>query len=368
MSLPKKILIAYVEFPPIAYELKAAFEKMGIEVRFFMSSDIPVSYFHTLFCKRFTRWAWSLRLLEKGKVLFPNHPKRWENVAADALFQSYAEFKPDLLLFIHDPSYGNYGKRILEKITVPKIGWYVEPFADLTRLRESSRYFDLYDSFHLKALEQLSNEKVRTGYLSHAVNPEKFYPVQDARPEFDLCFVGNYSPWRDEVLKAALKVTHNIALYGPGWLKKGRSKINREDLVSIYKGAKIVGEDINELFNRSRIVLSASRIRYSSGLNMRFFEVLASRACFLTDAPPELELHFTRDKHLVTFDSLDELVLKLRQLLADEKLRNDIAQAGYEQVATHHTYAQLANTLLSQYAILALEREVPTTRECPSTP
>lgn len=349
MRLPNKILIAYVQFPPIAFELKEAFEKMGIEVRLFLSSDIPVSYFHTLFCKRCTRWAWSLRLLKNGKVLLPNHPKRWENVAAEALYQSYEEFNPDMLLFIHDPAYGAYGSRILEKIKVPKIGWYVEPFTNLVRLRESSRFFDLYNSFHLKALEQLSNEGIRTEYLCHAVNPKHFYPLHDLQPAFDLCFVGNYSPWRDEVVKVALGVTKNIALYGPGWLKKGRSKIDRKNLVAIHMGEKIVGEELNHLFNSSRVVLSASRIKNSSGLNMRFFEVLSARGCFLTDAPPELEKHFIRDKHLVTFDNLDELALKLKKLLGDADMRRNVAHAGYKQVMAHHTYEHLAGEILCQY-------------------
>jgi glycosyltransferase involved in cell wall biosynthesis len=357
MRLPKKILIAYVQFPPIAFELKEAFEKQGIEVRLFLASDIPVSYFHTLFCKRFTRWAWSLRLLEKGKVLFPNHPKRWENEAAEALYQSYEEFDPDMLLFIHDPSYGGYGSRVLKKILVPKIGWYVEPFADLVRLKESSRFFDLYNSFHIKALDQLSNEGVRTGYLCHAVNPKHFYPLPDAQPAFDLCFVGNYSPWRDEVVKAALGITKNIALYGPGWLKKGRSKIGRQELIAIHKGEKIFGEELNHLFNTSKVVLSASRIRNSSGLNMRFFEVLAAGACFLTDAPPELERHFIRDKHLVTFDTLEDLPIKLKKLLDDSVMMGNIGKAGHEQVMAHHTYEHLAQEFLSQYDSLAAQAD-----------
>lgn len=349
MRLPKKILIAYVQFPPIAFDLKDAFESLGIEVRLFLASDIPVSNFHKLYCKRLTRWAWSLRLLERGKVLFPNHPKRWENLAADGLFQCYEEFNPDFLLFIHDPSYGGYGRKILEKITVPKIGWYVEPFTDLTRLRESSRFFDVYNSFHLKALAQLANERIRTGYLCHAVNPKRFYQYPNAKPVYDLCFVGNFSSWRDEVLKAALGITNNIALYGPGWLNNGKSKISKEDLATIYKGEKIVGEELNELFNSSKIVLNASRIRDTSGLNMRFFEVLAAGACFLTDAPPELERHFMKDKHLVTFDNLEELTLKLKKLLDDPILRKNIAQAGYQQIIAHHTYRHMVENILSQY-------------------
>ena len=357
MRVPQKILISYNRFPPIAQELKEAFENMGIEVRIFFPTDIPVSYFHTLFCKRMTRWAWRLRLLENSKVLFPNHPGRWENIVAEELLKSYEEFKPDLLLFIHDPAYGAYGRQILNKIKVPKIGWYVEPFADVTRLRECSRFMDLYNSFHLKAIEQLANDQIDTRYLCHAVNPKKFYPIPNVQPEYDLCFVGNFSPWRDEVLKAALSVTHNIALYGPGWLKKGRSKIDRETLARIYKGEQIVGEELNRLFNTSRIVLSASRIRNSSGLNMRFFEVLAAGACFLTDAPPELERHFIRDEHLATFDNAGELVLKLKELLGDETLRKSIAHAGHEQVMAHHTYEHLAKEFISQYDSLATKAD-----------
>jgi spore maturation protein CgeB len=327
---------------------------MGIEVELFLASDIPVSYFHKVFFKRLSRWAWSLRLKKKGQALFLNHPKRWENIAADGLYHCYEKFKPDLLFFIHEPSYGGFGEIILEKILAPKIGWYVEPFVDMPRLKDNSRFFDIYNIFHSDAANQLAQELVKTAYLCHAANPKSFYPLPESKPVYDLCFVGNFSPWRDEVLKAALGVSKNIALYGPNWLKKGNSKIGKNDLESIYKGEKIVGEELNRLFNSSKIVLSASRIRNSSGLNMRFFEVLAAGACFITDAPIELELHFIKDKHLVIFDSLEELSEKLENLLKDPVMRKNISQAGHEQVVANHTYAHTAKTIISQYNSLKM--------------
>lgn len=357
MNQPKKILIAYVRFPPIAFDLKEVFENRGIEVRLYLASDTPVSYFHTVFFKRLTRWAWSLRLVKKGKALFLNHPKRWENIVADGLYECCEDFKPDLLFFIHEPSYGGYGKRVLEKIKTPKIGWYVEPFVDIPRLRDASRYIDIYNLFHQDGVAKLAEEGVKTAYLCHAVNPARFFPLPDAQPVYDLCFVGNFSPWRDEVLRAALGVTKNIALYGPSWLKKGNSKISKEDLATIYKGEKIVGEELNALFNSSKVVLSASRIRESSGLNMRFFEVLAAGACFLTDAPPELERHFIKDQHLVTFDTLEELTLKLKMLLDAPALRQNIAQAGYQQVIARHTYRQMVENIICQYNSLLNKSE-----------
>lgn len=349
MNRPKKILIVYVRFPPIAFDLKDAFENMGIEVQLFLASDVPVGFVHKKIIRRLNRWAWSLRLVKKGVSLFVNHPLRWENIVADRLYQCYQDFQPELVFFIQEPSYGGHGKKILEKITAPKIGWYVESFDDVARLRDSSRFFNIYNLFSLKAVYLLKEEQIQTAYLCHAVNSERFYQLPNPQPLYDICFVGNFSPWRDEVLKAALSVSNNIALYGPNWLKIGKSKINGKALAAIHKGETIVGQDLNSLFNSTKVVLNVSRTRGSSGLNMRFFEVLATGACLLTDAPPELEQHFIGDKHLVTFNNLEELILKLKNLLNDSSLRKQIGQAGYQQVIAHYTYEHMAEHILLQY-------------------
>jgi len=349
MKLPKKILIAYVAFPPIAFDLKEAFEAKGVEVHLFLASDTPVSYFHTLFFKRLSRWAWALRIAKKGKSLFIDHPKRWENIVAEKLCHKCEELQPDFLLFIQEPAYGSRGAQALKRISTPKIGWYIERFSDLDRLIENSKFFDAYNTFQKVVIDKLATENVATSYLSHAVNLKRFHPIDDVSPKYDFCFIGNYSPWRDQVIEAALKVSKNVALYGPGWLKRGRSKIDRAVLASIFKGEKIVGDELNQLFNSSKVVLGATQLQGSSGLNMRFFEVLAARGVFLTDAPLELEMHFVRDRHLVVFDSLEELQVKLRELLGNDVLRKQIAQAGYEAVVENHTYARTADAIISQY-------------------
>lgn len=204
----------------------------------------------------------------------------------------------------------------------------------------------------MNAVKQLAKEGINSAYLCHAVSPKKFYPESDSQTKFDICFVGNFSPWRDEVIKTALAITSNIALYGPNWLKRGNSTIPRSELASVYKGDRIVGKELNDLFNASKIVLNASRIRGSSGLNMRFFEVLAASVCFVTDAPIELERHFVRDEHLATFDTLEELKLKLEWLLGDQGARSKMAIAGYKRVMSCHTYTDMAKEVIRQYQSL----------------
>ena len=359
VKLTRKILIAYVRFPPIAFELKEAFESMEIEVRLFLASDVPVSFVHKKVFRRLTKWAWSLRLIKKGVGLFLDHPLRWENIAGDRLYQAYQDFQPDLVLFIQEPTYGNRGNKVLEKITIPKIGWNVEAYEEIERLKESSQYFDTYNLFNQNAVALLNSEQIHAKYLCHAVNPKRFYPLPDTQPLYDICFVGNFSPWRDEILNAALSITSNVALYGPNWTGNRKSKITPHVLGAIHKGDAIMGEELNILFNSSKVVINVSRVRDSAGLNMRFFEVLAAGACLLTDTPPELERHFIPSRHLATFRNVDELKQNLAALLGDSTLRKNIGAEGYKHVISSHTYQHLAEHFLSQFNAL-VSRELNT--------
>ena len=99
-------------------------------------------------------------------------------------------------------------------------------------------------------------------------------------------------------------------------------------------------------------MLNASRNYGSSGLNMRFFEVPASGACLLTDWVPELERHFIPEQHISVYSDLDDLGLRIVQLLKNTELRNDIGKNGCDHVSKSYTYERLAKQLLSQYVLM----------------
>jgi spore maturation protein CgeB len=267
--------------------------------------------------------------------------------------KTYDRFQPDLVFFIHGQPYANH---ILANISVPKIAWWIEPNDDINELRIKAEPFDIYNSFSQKTIDLLNEEGFPTGYLCHAVNPRSFYPSSNENHKYDVAFVGNWSPWREEVLKTVLGVTKNVALYGPHWKKK--SAISSVDFDKIYKGKQVLGAELNHLFNSAKIVLNASRSYGSSGLNMRFFEVPASGACFLTDLAPELEKHFIPGRHLSVFTNLEELMLKVNQLLENDELRDEIRKSGYNLVLQNYTYEQLAKQLLEQYESILNQRDL----------
>jgi spore maturation protein CgeB len=96
-------------------------------------------------------------------------------------------------------------------------------------------------------------------------------------------------------------------------------------------------------------VLNTSRIPESNGLNMRFFEVLASGSVLLTDFVPELEKHFIPNTHLVAYQNISELKERLGELLNDQNKRALISKNGQQLVLEHHQYDSMTKHLLNQF-------------------
>jgi spore maturation protein CgeB len=121
--------------------------------------------------------------------------------------------------------------------------------------------------------------------------------------------------------------------------------------MAAYGGEHLSESAVNDLYNQANIVLNASRAQMSSGLNLRFFEVLATGTLLLSDIAPEIGLHFQAGRDLIVFESLDDLGVKVTQLLANEELRRQIAGSGYRIVYTNHRYSSLASRLIDQCSV-----------------
>ena len=351
MSQPqplKKLLIAYGRFPPIAPDLKKAFERSGIEVEVFDTVDYEHHWFYRRVIRVINRYARSLRLIPRGGDLFAQHPFNLRNFVASNFELACTQFQPDAVFVIHGL---DFGVPYLSSLTVPKIGWHIEPGDEREFLIRNAKSLDVYNSFSQASVDLLVSAGFDGRYLCHAVDEDRFFPIPQAEQPIDVCFVGNWSPWREEVVKASLQVTQNVALYGDQWLKK--STLEPALFQRIYKGKEIVGPELNDLLSRAKVVLNASRIKASHGLNMRFFEVLATASVLLTDEVAEIDRHFEPDVDLVVYTDTAQLQQKLQMLLASPELRQRISAAGYQKVMDHHTYGAMAAQLMAQFESLA---------------
>ena len=81
-------------------------------------------------------------------------------------------------------------------------------------------------------------------------------------------------------------------------------------------------------------------------MNLRLFEVPASRGFLLTDWVAEIDDAYRPDEHLVCWWTPDELRAKVEYYLAHAAERREIAARGHEHFLRHHTYAARAVELL----------------------
>ena len=338
---PMKILISGYKSPSIAKNIAFEFKSRGFVVSTFLLDD-KRHWIDKYVLKRLNSFLRLICLHREDFSCLTNtrfNPERWYEKRFSRLFY---DFDPDIVFAIHGKPVFSIARFLGGRARF--FGWWIEPSDIELEILRNTGGFDRYYSYSLKSMEILRANQVHCEYLSHGYSPNIFRPLTTALKTYDLVFVGNWSPWRDQVLVEALKVTSNVRIYGPRWQR--RSSIRKALLRKVYGGNKIDETLLNKLYNSAKIVLNASRVQNSSGLNMRFFEVLGSGSLLLTDQAPELEQHFTPDVELIVFRDLVELKDKIRHLLENSSARGVVASQGYKKAHGNHTYATLVGKLV----------------------
>ena len=92
------------------------------------------------------------------------------------------------------------------------------------------------------------------------------------------------------------------------------------------------------VFAGSRINLNISLRSIRSGIPLRVLDIMACGGFVLTNRQPEITEYFTEGVEVVTFDSMEDCVEKVRYYLAHEEERRRIAEAGRRKVEETFSY------------------------------
>jgi spore maturation protein CgeB len=142
----------------------------------------------------------------------------------------------------------------------------------------------------------------------------------------------------------------DLELWGSVDAKLARSSPIR----SRYRG-QAWGMDMYRVLAQSRIAVNRHG-DFAGGYaaNMRMFEATGVGALLMTESAPNLPDFFEPDREVVPYDSVDDLVDKIRHFLAHEEERRRIAAEGQRRTLTEHTFGrrirQLAGMLEARLA------------------
>lgn len=150
------------------------------------------------------------------------------------------------------------------------------------------------------------------------------------RFDCDVVFVGHFeSDGRDKVIRAMVDAGIDLKLWGGAtWDRSDLSDI----CLRLGPVKAVIGDDYRRALCGAEICLCLlSRLNRDS-YTTRCFEIPACRRVMLAERTQDLLTMFKEDEEACFFSSIDELIQKIKWLLADPLLRSRIAEAGFRRV------------------------------------
>jgi len=258
---------------------------------------------------------------------------------------TYNEFKPDLIfLQLQDHKiinnqtldyFKSNGSKVInwtgdKRTSIPR--WMIDaaPFVDITSFSnmEDVRNFNGI-GYNSKYLEIGYDETIYT-------NKGTKYPCQE------IIFMGNnygnnyfpMSKFRYDIAEYLKFIYQNkFGLYGHGWINaNGDINYSQSIEAQYYRGCNIA-------INCSHFNVA----RYNSD---RLLRILGSGTFCLSYKHPEMEQDYENYKHLVYFESLEDLKNKIDYYLENEEERKEIAKNGRKLVLNRNTFKHMVKNIL----------------------
>lgn len=201
---------------------------------------------------------------------------------------------------------------------------------------------------------------VEAYFLPQAVDTTIYHPLECDK-SYDIVFAGDifHSQKRRQVIQAVVAHYPQLKIkvwgeYKP-WYKNLWLWLTRERK-DVYMNCNASGQQLNEDYNKARIVLNIHHEQQKDGANPKVYEIAATRSYQICDTNPYIRQLFTQGEvGLYTIDMTVPEASRYDDLFAciDQALQSDTTQrAGqaYEKIVSQHTFNQRIQQCLKHLA------------------
>ncbi len=300
-----------------------------------------------------TLWEMGHRVLVQDNVAFG-----CTNAAVVAIADGLVSVEPDLFATIDHVAILPDVLAVLDR--PPRVmSWFFDN--PLRSVRDE--FLSINSHYHIFSWDRAYLPPLREKGFRHlyyrpfATNPAVFHPENPTRYDYDVSFVGTFSPKRMEWLMQAADRGIRVDIFGDEpWRGVKHPRL-------IYHGAARNREDCPRIYSRSRINLNMTSDQLVTALPVRFFDVLACRGFLLTDYRADADELFAAGREFVLYSNMDDMAEKIRYFLDRESERNAIREAGYNRVLADYTFEKtvpdMIDTVLTAPIDLAANRSPP---------
>jgi glycosyltransferase involved in cell wall biosynthesis len=273
-------------------------------------------------------------------------PDHWR---LDILEQQILEFQPDIF-FSHDFGTIDAEFRNLIRKKCPSIKTVLAWDGIAANDSKLFNGCDIVLSFNDDTVKYYQDHGFRSELFHFGFNEKILEKVQRRDALYDLSFCGTVSSgWHSERLDFLYNISKQfkVDLWTNPLPVTVRSiggalaRLNTKSLSDLIKLKSLSKINHGQIFGLEMFqVLADSKISLNKHIdlvgknagNMRLFEAAGMGSCLLTDYKSNLSDIFDLDKELVTYQTTDEAIDKIKYLLNNETERRAIALAGQKKV------------------------------------
>ena len=147
--------------------------------------------------------------------------------------------------------------------------------------------------------------------------------------------------YRNKTIEILLNKGISLHVFGESWK---RCPVLGSQKLICHQAA--IGRDALKVYARAKLSLNIMTW-HKDGFTERIANAMLQKSVVVTDRTTYLDKNFVDGEELLMFDleNLKKLPEQMKELLADEAKREQIAQRGYEK-AQRHTWQQRAEMIL----------------------
>lgn len=300
------------------------------------------------------------KILGDSNVILFDYYSEFKSLGKDGMNKKLKEIvvaeKPDFALFALFEN--EFDEEIISSLRnyTKTISYFIDDPWRVEYAKHWQKHFDFFSTpDHYTYIKYLKDKISNAIYSPFGFNPD-LYKKLDLEKCYDVSFIGNYSPFRRWVIDLLKKNGISVNVFGRNWGKYGKW-VSQEDVVKIFNQSKInlnlsnaTYYDLNFLLHSAFSIMDWKELlvlkKNKEQVKGRHFEINACGGFQLSYFVPGLNLIYEIDKEIAVFESVDNLKDEIEFFLANDSLRNSIAEAGYKRSIKDHSAVQYLNNLI----------------------
>lgn len=212
--------------------------------------------------------------------------------------------------------------------------------------------FDLFYTQDPQTLGDYGALDIRAKRCDPATDPELYRPMRVA-PQCDVLYYGKWTPYRDRLCAALaerLRVRVHAYAGEQRWSVPALPPLDTpETLGAALNGARLALET-------ARLDDAEGKYRDAYRITPRPFFAASCGVPSLIESFPGLNAYFEPGVEIAVFESVESLVAKAQELVADETARADMARRARQRALRDHTWDRRTEQLVMD---LAAWRKLP---------